>query len=252
MIPNDLFNNISNIKQDDCQFLCDQSLTGKWDDYVPTSENFHDSLKVEKIGQPIADAFYKECLGALDVRRYDYNNSDQRWFQKMDIDCAVEMQAKSLDIFWLNYSEKFRQCDCGDMCIELWSDFEKEKLGWAVGKRDDGPDYYLYITPKHFYEVRANKHFHNMIDQITQQWDHDRIKSELEVNGREYGNNCSIPISVGGCDATLIKTWTKFNEDKKWFGVCICIPWKTLFNDYLIDIRAYDRKYNKLNINTLN
>jgi len=250
---NDILNNISNSKQED-NFLCDQSLTGKWDDYVPTSENFHDSLKVEKVGQSIADEFYKRCLDALQIRRYDYNNPEQRFLQKLDVDCSIQLYAKSLDVFWLNISEKFRQCDTGDMCIELWSDFEGRKPGWAIKPThtNEGPDYYLYTTPKYFYEICTNKHFYNMIDQITQQWDHDRIKSELDVNGREYCNNCSIPISVGGHDATLIKTWTKFNEDKKWFGVCICIPWKTLFNDYLIDIRVYDRKYNKLNINTLN
>ena len=248
MISNDIFDNISDIKQEDT-LLCDQSLTGKWEDYVPTSENFHDSLKVEKVGQSIADTFYKECLGALDVRRYDYNYSDQRWFQKMDIDCTIELEDKSLDVFWLNISEKFRQYDCGDMCLELWSDFEKKQEGWVMqGLLSEGPDYYLYVTPKYFYKVSINTYFENMIKKIIKEWDWNRINQKIK-DDIIYDHNGSIPISVGGHEATLIKSWTKFNEERKWFGVCVCIPWKTLFNDYLIDINMYDRKCNKLVIN---
>ena len=233
---------------------CDNSLTGRWEDFLTPGEDFNDCLKVEAIGQPIADEFYKRCLGALQIRRYDYNNPEQRFFQKLDVDCSIQLYAKSLDVFWLNISEKFRQYDTGDMCIELWSDFEGRKPGWAIKSThtNEGPDYYLYVTPKHFYEVWANRYFNDMITKITSEWNRDAInqfiqKEEKDLR-RNHNSNGIYPCTVRGYDAQLLKTWTKVG-DKEWYGICICIPWKTLFNEFLIDINMYDRNYNKLNIN---
>lgn len=226
------------------------SLDGK--NYISPGDDFNESLKVEKIGQPVADAFYKDHLKALDIRRYNWNNPQQRVLQKLDIDCAIELKATGLDLFWLNISEKFRQFDTGDMCIELWSDFEKKKLGWAVHENKIGPDYYLYVTPKHFFEVLRDGYFSSMIEKITKEWNWNKInefvKEEEKKLGRTFEDNGCYKIKVDGHDAQLVKTWTTVGN-KKWYGICICIPWKTLFNDYLLDINMYNRKYELLNIN---
>jgi len=217
-------------------------------------DNFKECLEIEKGGQPLADDFYKKYLGALQIQRYDYNKPEDRFFQNLDIDCKVRVYAKSLDMFWLNFSEKFRQMESGDMCIELWSDFEGKKHGWAVKPTNthEGPDFYLYVTPYHFYKVRSDRYFDAMVNKIISEWDWDAInefiQSEEKKHNREHNSSGIYPCKVCGYDAQLLKTWTR-TPGKRWYGVCICIPWKTLFNEFLIDIDMFDRDYNKLNIN---
>jgi len=234
----------------DLDIRCDSSLTGKWDDWVCRCDEFNECLKVEKIGQSIADDFYKNYLGASKIERFDYHNPDERFFQEHDMDCSIELEAKSLDIFSLNVSEKFRQYDTGDMCLELWSNFEEKKVGWAVkGIEENGPDLYLYITPHNIFEVWCNRYFNKMIGDISSEWTYEKIESLFDSD-KHYrkDQNALYDITVGGHDAKLLRCWSKAG-DREWYGVCICIPWDTLFNEYLLDINMFDRKYNKLNIN---
>lgn len=222
--------------------------------YIPTCGDFNESLKVEKRGQPAADDFYKNCLGVTEVKRYDYNNPEHRVFQNLDIDCTIKMEPKSLDIFWLNVSEKFRQSETGDMCIELWSDFENQKPGWALKSThtNKGPDLYLYSTPKYFFEIFKNKYFDSMINKIVSEWDwktvYEFINKEEKRLARHSNYNGCYNIKIEDHDAKLLKVWSK-RDGKRWFGVCICIPWTTLFNEYLLNINMYDKNYNRLNIN---
>ena len=207
--------------------------------------NFSTSLKVERNNQPRADAFYKSH-GALNIKRYDYNNPDEKKFQQDGIDCSVEYYAPGLDIFWLNYSEKFRTIDTGDMCIELWSDYDNRIPGWAL---HDKSDTILYVTPEYFYEVTNNGDFKRMVQRLADEWAWDALQN--------FANNddCvrQLVRSKDGYDCQLIKSFSKNNigekHGNKWMGICVCIPWKTLFNDYFININMYDRDYNKLNIN---
>ena len=245
----DMFENVGVEK-----WHCDNSLTGRWEDYSTPGESFRECLKIEKLGQPIADEFYTRYLHATQIRRYDYKNPSQRFLQDLDVDCSIQLYAKSLDVFWLNFSEKFRQWDTGDMCIELWSDFEGKKQGWAVKplSTNEGPDYYLYVTPKHFYEVCVNRYFYDMVKKVSTEWDWDTIDRFIQKQEKDFkrghDSNGRYPCTVWGHDAELLKTWTRVG-DKEWYGICICIPWKTLFNEFLLDINMFDRDYNKLNIN---
>lgn len=222
--------------------------------YIPTWGDFDESLKVEKRGQPAADDFYKKCLGATDIKRYDYNNPEDRFFQNHDIDCIIQMEPKSLDMFWLNVSEKFRQSETGDMCIELWSNFENKKPGWAIKSThtNKGPDLYLYSTPKYFFEIFADKYFDNMMNKIISEWDWETIDTFINKEekrlAKDYDDNGCYNIKIEDYDAKLLKVWS-YKGDKKWFGVCVCIPWITLFNEYLLNINMYDKNYNRLNIN---
>ena len=242
------FLDLIDYNSNDHDLKCAESLTGDYKDWILPSGNFHDSLEIERIGQPIADAFYRDCMKAESVTRYDYNNPAQQSLQKCDIDCSIELHPKALDIYHLNVSEKFRQCDTGDMCIEIWRDFENNKPGWAVKplSTDVGPDMYLYVTPKYFYEVWAAGWFKEMIKSIQSQWSWEKVKELIDKN-ISYDHNGSIPIQVCGHDATLIKSWTKMGKTK-WYGVCICIPWETLSNEFFVDINKYDRNYNRLKI----
>lgn len=235
-------------KNNDTDIKCDCSLTGDFNDYIPVTTSFNECLKIEKIGQPVADDFYKKCLDAINIRRYDYHVPDQKTFQINDIDCSIELEVKSLDIFWLNVSEKFRQYDAGDMCLELWSNLEKQSPGWATKK--DGPDIYLYVTPKYFFTISHDQWFYEMINRITKEWTLEKINDFLKKEKASDIDSGSFPIKTCGYDATLIKSVTKSGLNT-WHGICVCIPWKTLVNEFFLYINVYDRDYKRININKI-
>lgn len=217
-------------------------------DFSDFSFDFHESLKYEKKMQPVADEFYKNTLGASQVNRYDWNNPLGRNMQEMDIDCSIELKAKEIGLYWLNISEKFRSLETGDMCLELWSNFQRKTPGWAVLKIPNnipnyGPDLYLYVTPKHIFEVWANRNFDRMMNDIANELTWEKI-NEIFDNG---SYNATKNIIVNGHKVTLLKTWT----DNKYYGICVCIPWKTLLNEYLLDINMYDRSGRKLDVNEI-
>ena len=200
---------------------------------------FQQSLKIEKDLQPEADRFYKDVLGATTIKRYDWDDPLQRQFQQKDIDCSIELYAPGLDVFWLNVSEKFRTADWGDMCIELWWDFEGKKEGWALKGESD---MILYTTPSYYVEIWNNDRFKYAVREIMKEYNRERIlslTSDIKRNG-------VVKVKLNNrFDARLIKVWT---EDM-WYGISICIPWKTLFYEYYVDINIYDKKGNKISIN---
>lgn len=208
--------------------------------YPTTLFTFQDALNYEKNMQPLANHFYKDVLGAINIKRYDWNDPNGKFMQKLDVDCSIQLETESLDVFWLNISEKFRQVECGDMCLELWSDFEKEKLGWAGGTITT--DYYLYTTPKYFFEVYANEKFKQLMRKIQTE-----ITREVISDAFKSKNSYSKIITIDGHEMTLIKTWT----GNSYYGICICISWTTLFNDYLLDINMYSHGGEKLDINKI-
>lgn len=230
--------------------VCSESLTGKYGDYIISNGDFNTSLQVEKIGQSIADAFYERILNPKKIKRYNYKNLFERSYQMNDIDCTVTCDAVGIGEFNLDISEKFRQFDAGDMCVELWSNFDKKVKGWAVEKTPDiCPDIFLYVTPAHIYEVWNNSFFRDMISDIMSEWDWDSLNQFMREDDfkhkRSADSNGRYNIKVGGRDMTLLRTWSKRNG-RTWCGVCVCIPWTSLINDYFVDINTYDR--NKLNI----
>ena len=204
--------------------------------------NFKDMLLVEKQGQEIANSFYVNKLKALQIKRYNYNNLKQRALQNRDIDCSVQLEASGIEKFWVDYSEKFRRTDNGDMCIELWSDFEKKKLGWgAITKAMGGPDAYIYVTPKYIYEIwKTSGWFDRMVGKIMSELTPEKISEIIEDNSYP---NVSYPVVVDGHDMTLLKSSTIY-KDRSYFGICVCVPWKTIYNNYIIDVSLYDRDNN--------
>lgn len=206
------------------------------------TSNFNNALELEKRGIPIADKFYREGMKALTIRRYDYNDPNQRIYQQHDIDCSIELDCV-IDLIWLNVSEKFRTGDWGDMCIELWSDFERKVPGWATNK--SGPDMYLYVTPSGFYQIWKNNHFVKMIDDIMSELTWDKINRMIKKYSNS--NTAHIYTEVLGHDVELVKT-TTVCDNRKYFGICVTIPWDTLYNDFFIDINKYDKNYNRVKL----
>ena len=209
--------------------------------------DFSTSLKVEQQNQPRADAFYKSH-GALNIKRYDYNNPAEKKFQQDGIDCSVEYYTPGLDVFWLNYSEKFRTVDTGDMCIELWSDYDNRIPGWAL---HDKSDTILYVTPEYFYEVTNNEHFKQMVQRLVDEWNENALRDFVNNDGCVR----QLVKSKDGYGCQLIKSFSKNNNGEKygnkWMGICICIPWQILLKEFFIDINMYDNSHNKLDINKM-
>jgi len=199
---------------------------------------FKDSLGIEKSLQPEADNFYKKNLAAVTIIRYDWNDPVGREYQNNDIDCSIECYAPGIDSFWLNISEKFRQHDWGDMCIELWNDFDKKKLGWGLTGKN--VDMYLYRTPENIYEIwRNNGRFDFMMEYLSEQLNWDRIKNEFEGwNKNRKTVNIALP-NGDACNVTLVRGQT----ENKYFSICVSIPWKILRDDFLLEIQKYKNDY---------
>ena len=202
------------------------------------NSTMQEALKIEKELQPEADKFYKEYIGVNQIKRYDWNDPLQRQWQKNDVDCSIEFYAPTIGLFWVNVSEKFRTWDWGDMCIELYSDFDKKKIGWGLGRKDliPGPDMYLYITPENYYEVWSNEWFVRMMDEISKELTWDKINSIIDRNSY----NKSYKVTVDGVDMTLVQAYTTY-PDRQYFGISISIPWDILFEKYCLNITKYTK-----------
>lgn len=218
--------------------------TTKYPEDYYIGNSMKETLAYEKSTQPFADAFYKKVFKADEIIRYNWDSPIGRGKQKQDIDCSIKSRAAGVDDYEFNISEKFRTIETGDMCIELWSDFDKKKPGWAVKNNTYQIDLYFYTTPKYCFTIWNNSSFQNMINHIIKEWNYEKIKN-IFGDGSSY--NCNKKVKVCGFDVTLLKTWT----ENKYYGICICIPWKTLFQEFLLNINMFDHNGNKLKINEI-
>jgi len=124
------------------------------------------------------------------------------------------------------------------MCIELWNDFDKKKLGWGLTGKN--VDMYLYRTPENIYEIwRNNGRFDFMMEYLSEQLNWDRIKNEFEGwNKNRKTVNIALP-NGDACNVTLVRGQT----ENKYFSICVSIPWKILRDDFLLEIQKYKNDY---------
>ena len=199
-------------------------------------DTFKDALDYEKSMQPIADHFYKDKMGAVEIVRYNYNDPRGKVMQKKDIDCTIMIHDNQKNIIPINISEKFRREYWGDMWIELYSRYPNTK-GWAL--ESDGVDLIAYfidgirigfdkfgeiIDEASVYLVDA-KQIKNLAKNIINQFDNDinlkdhlledkKYTTKYEFNGKQYD--------------VVFRTSKTIRPGYSYDGVGVCIRWDDL------------------------
>lgn len=221
--------------------------------------DFDRSLSIEKECQPFAGDFYSETMKNVKIKRYDYNNPEEKVYQTHDIDCKLTPYAPGIGEFDLYVSEKFRLNDWGDMFIELWSDFEGKKLGWADVSDDNNlkPDVYMYFTPVSIYEIWNHIDFRKLINKLHEVIDRDKIKYILKTDNdlkttEVTTGNCPYTkdIDFEGTKIKLIKTHS-YRDGRGWNGIGVCIDWKDLIEKFGVPVvkwQKVDGKFKKIEI----
>jgi hypothetical protein len=134
--------------------------------------NFNQSLKYERSHTENADKFYRDVLGATEIRRFSSDNDEDMYYQKQDIDVELVIREKNYGI-----SEKFREKNFGDLYIEFFSMYP-DVPGWL----DTGsPDAIMYFTPENAYWIshRSLKYFYDntLAPLIKKEWFEEIYKS---------------------------------------------------------------------------
>lgn len=197
-------------------------------------ENFKNALTYERCQQPIADDLYNRQFGNRnELERYDWDASEKnREMQRKDIDCSFldRTQSPPQRIY---VSEKFRGEDWGDMCIELYSDYDKNKPGSALISEADyyfyyiDPEYYRYLYGRDERDVCYGKAYRVAVEPIKQlaqkaleQFNQAGWKDEW-LKGKSLSKKC-LPENTKDPIFTYIKS---YSNNKSWMGVCVCISW---------------------------
>ena len=99
-------------------------------------------LKIEKEYQPIADKLYAKLYPNCEIETIDWNVSDEnKRIQRLDIDRVIRTE----DGRRLKISEKFRgksNYELYDIFIEIYSNLDQKKPGWALESEADKLFYY--------------------------------------------------------------------------------------------------------------
>ena len=200
--------------------------------------DFNQSIEIEKQCQPIADGFYRGIMPGVDIKRYDYNNPQEKTYQTHDIDCLLTPTALGIGTYNLFVSEKFRLSSWGDMLIELWSDFDGEKIGWSsYGDNKLDPDVYMYFTPNSIYEIWNHQEFKELINKLHASIDRDKIKDIIEdYQGYDY----TTMIDFEGTKIKFIKKYS-YMDGRRWFGIAVCISWEDLIERFGVDIIRWQK-----------
>lgn len=108
---------------------------------------FKSGIKYEISQQPIADNYYLRLYGNHnELIRYDYGDEKGKIMQNKGVDCTI-LDKNLNPPKYVNYQEKFRRSDYGDMMIELYSDYPR-RLGWGITDKADRYSY--FIDPEFF------------------------------------------------------------------------------------------------------
>ena len=198
--------------------------------------DFEKALAYEKGRMRVADEFYKKVFHPTTITRHDWNSNLGREKQINDVDCTLSISAPTIGFYDIDISEKFRSEDWGDMCIEIWSDFENKKPGWALKCFDEnGPDAYLYVAGDNKYFFWNHSEFKELIRKLKERLTEDNVRN-LFTRERNPFRDKRYWLEVDGMNMIIIRKWT----DKKYFGICVCIDWKDLRDKYFIDFRKYN------------
>lgn len=199
---------------------------------------FKSEIKYEISQQPIADNYYLRLYGNRnELVRYGYETPEDKIMQNKGIDCTI-LDRNFNPPKYINYQEKFRRCDYGDMLIELYSVFPRQ-LGWGI---TDKADRYSYFTDPEFfrrknsdprdisygkvYELEAEvvrKIANWALEKFNKSdWKDAWLSSSMLRKDIFPENNNEPPIRY-------IKNYSE-NEDtgESWMSISVCVRWSDI------------------------
>ena len=187
---------------------------------------FNNSLAYEQSRIPMQDKFYREVLGATDIKRFHFNNLDERDIQRQDIDLQFVLDGKVVSI-----SEKHRTKDWGDMFVEMYSKYPYT-LGWM---HHCNANYFAYFVPNKVYwiDAQALKDFYlTSVRPNISENDIARVMS-----GKESRQKATVNLGNNSYSLFLVKVPTKDGRDK-WEGLGVCLPF-SLLKQFKIPIKEF-------------
>lgn len=101
---------------------------------------FDDSLASEQEQFAKADQFYNNFYRPNSIKRYKFENEEEKSFQQSDIDLTLSFDNSKIDI-----SEKFRLQYYNDLLLEIYSAYDS-KPGWAFDSKAN--ELFYFIIPK--------------------------------------------------------------------------------------------------------
>lgn len=104
-----------------------------------TAHIFENSLNYEQSQFVEQDKFYKEQLNAAMIKRFDFNDPEEKEFQKEDIDLQLTFDDGRDSIY---VSEKHRKAKYNDILLETYSKYPHE-FGWLKKCRADYLAYFM-------------------------------------------------------------------------------------------------------------
>ena len=159
-----------------------------------------ESLEYEKSCFSKQDEFYRK-KGVLNIRRFDYDNPEEKELQRKDID--LELTSKTGQV--VTVSEKNRPTNYGDLLFEIWSVYEQGKPGWSVTGESDWTFYFVESLRNPYVGLFKTEDLHKFIqenkilEQITSEvWEdlHNDSKCikdiSLQIKGFETLVKCSL------------------------------------------------------------
>lgn len=209
------------------------------------NNNFFNALKYEKSMQNDADSLYKAIIYNIlhtqypqdeiniDIKRWDFNNSEGRIKQLADIDVTVIVTMPMRNnTFHYNISEKFRTADYNDMFVELYSKYPSTE-GWGINTQ---ADWICYHTPEDLYVVNA-KDIKKLVKGMKNNMMHsiNHMVEEMQEWGSNFNQNYYKNTEID-----FYKIPTYIRDRKMWEGLCACIPW-----DKIAEWGVQYVKYNK-------
>ncbi len=179
--------------------------------------NFSQSKLYENEQIKKADKFYHDVLHVFDIKRFNYQLSEERKMQLHDIDLLLTYQNKSYKV-----SEKFRSKDFGDLYLEIYSKYPKVS-GWL---NEGISDYIMYFTPEKVYcidDLSLKKFYkENLISLLPSFWFENLKTSDRNIISKKiYVNNIPYIISI-------IKALNETSEGDNWITMGITIPFNML------------------------
>lgn len=179
--------------------------------------NFSQSKLYENEQIKRADKFYRDILHVSDIKRFNYQFSEERKMQRQDIDLILTYQNKSYKV-----SEKFRSKDFGDLYLEIYSKYPNV-LGWL---REGVSDYLMYFTPENVYCIDdhslKNFYIEKLSPLLSSLW-FESINDSVKTifNKKIYIDKIPYVISI-------IKALNETSEGDKWITMGITIPFNML------------------------
>lgn len=176
-----------------------------------------------------ADMFYKNVLKAEIVKRYSYNNEEDKEFLKKDISLTIKMNDKETTI-----SEKLRDLDWNDIYVEIFKKYPDE-AGWIKATE---AEYLGYFFPGRVFWAKMEPIKTICYDIISKAIESGIYKELLYMYPKNSGRlSKTFKINTKTYSFNFIQTYHE-EGDNFYYSIGISLPFVLL-----MDFRIYYKIY---------